>query len=430
VDLTKSQYEMKKTINHSSTKLMLPVRCSLNRYCLLVVTLWLGLVGTGLAQVGSQGNTTIFANGQLTIFGNHNFVTGGSGAQPGVILTERATGSISYLNFVGNGLTTTGADDANYVDGYVRKYGTGQFIFPVGDNANYGPFAANADGTSGAYFRANPATAITSNLFTGTNYPVLPNGGPFPATLLTRGPAVKAVSNVEYWDIDGATATPITLTWDATSNVNTLTGGQLTTLTIVGWDGTKWMRIPSTSDATSVLGGTSSVTEGSITTTASIVPDTYIAYTLAAVGPDVTPRISVVPNIVSGTQRLEVVLSVLEAGTIAPTNGQVTIRMAKNSLLSNFEWTPTQTTAPASGNISVQNSIWTASESDPGYYTFTTTTSIPRSSQRRLVFYLTLTPGGTDGTFSLPVNIPAGQGGGEVNLLNNQDAELINYLAN
>ncbi|WP_229217242.1 hypothetical protein [Dyadobacter luteus] len=397
---------------------------------LLMLAVLFLLVHSAKAQEGSQGNTSIFGGAQMTFFGNHNFVTGGGGAQPGVILTERATDNFGVLNFVGDNLTSTGASDAGYVDGYVRKYGAGQFIFPVGDNGFLGQFAASADGTMGAYFRANPATAVTSNLFTGTNYPALPNGGPFPTGLLNRGAGVKSVSTVEYWDIDGTVATPITLTWDASSNVTTLTGSVLAALTIVGWDGSKWVRIPSTVNATSILGGTSTVTEGSITTVLPVVPNTYTAYTLAGVGPDVTPRISVVPGIVNGVQRLEIVLAVLEVGTVAATTGQITVRLAKNALLSNFEWDPAQAIAPANGNVTVQNSIWTASASDPNYYIFTTTTSIPRSSQRRLAFYVTLNPNGTDGTFALPTTIPAGQGGGEVNVLNNQDSEVIQFFAN
>ncbi|WP_051664216.1 T9SS type A sorting domain-containing protein [Dyadobacter crusticola] len=232
------------------------------------------------AQEGSQGNTTIFGGAQMTFFANHNFATGGGGAQPGVILTERATGNFGVLNFAGANLVSTNASDAGYVDGYVRKYGTGQFIFPVGDNGNLGQFAASGDGTMGAYFHADANTATTSNLFTGSDYTALPTGGPFATS--SMGPNVDVVSTVEYWDIDGSSATPLTLTWDAGSAIETLTSSQLNKLTIVGWNGTQWVAIDSKMDATSVLGGTSELTAGSITTTTAIVPNTYTAYTFAA----------------------------------------------------------------------------------------------------------------------------------------------------
>ncbi|MGG7663547.1 T9SS type A sorting domain-containing protein [Dyadobacter sp. BHUBP1] len=232
------------------------------------------------AQEGSQGNTTIFGGAQMTFFSNHNFVTGGGGAQPGVILTERATGNFGVLNFAGDNLTSTGASDAGYVDGYVRKYGAGSFVFPVGDNGFLGQFAASADGVMGAYFHADANTAVTSNLFTGSDYVALPNGGPFATS--SMGTNVNVVSTVEYWDIDGPNATPLTLTWDAGSAIGPLTGSDLTKLTIVGWNGTEWVAIPSKVDTTSVLGGTSDLTAGSITTISPLAPDAYTAYTFAS----------------------------------------------------------------------------------------------------------------------------------------------------
>jgi hypothetical protein len=232
------------------------------------------------AQEGSQGNTTIFGGAEMTFFADHNFAAGGGGTQPGVILTDRAAGNFGILNFSGPNLVSTNASDAGYVDGYVRKYGTGQFIFPVGDNGSLGQFAASADGTMGAYFHSDPNTAVTSNLFTGTDYIALPTGGPFATS--SMGANLDVVSTVEYWDIDGTGATPLTLTWDAGSAIATLTGSQLNKLTIVGWDGTQWMAISSKVDVISVLSGTSDLTAGSITTTAAIAPNTYTAYAFAS----------------------------------------------------------------------------------------------------------------------------------------------------
>jgi hypothetical protein len=230
-----------------------------------------------MAQQGSQGNTTVFSNAAMTLFGAHSFITGGSGAQPGVIGTER-TGTYGILNF-GPGTSYTGSDNSNYVDGYVRKLGAGTFLFPTGDNFHLQPFGASADGTTGAYYFANPSTAVTSNLNSG-NYPALPAGAPFPSS--NMGTGITAVSTVEYWDIDGANATPITLTWDASSNVPTITVASLPSLTIVGWNGTAWVKIPSTVDPISIEGGASTLTGGSITTDAPIVPNTYLAYTFGA----------------------------------------------------------------------------------------------------------------------------------------------------
>lgn len=233
---------------------------------------------TSKAQQGSSGNTYIFGGAEMTFFGAHDFVNGGSGALPGVVGTVRGPSSIGILNFASTA-SQSGASDAAYVDGYVRKYGSTPFVFPVGDNGFYGPFAASGDGTMGAYYHGDPSVAITSDLG-GGNYPVLPAGGPFPAA--TFEDALEAVSPVEYWDIDGSAATALTLTWDAGSAIGTLTAGQLNKLTIAGWNGTEWVAIPSEVDVTSILGGASDLTAGSITTTAAVIPNTYNAYTFAS----------------------------------------------------------------------------------------------------------------------------------------------------
>ncbi|WP_342083682.1 T9SS type A sorting domain-containing protein [Dyadobacter sp. OTU695] len=237
----------------------------------------IALSGTARAQQGSSGNTYIFGGAQMTFFGAHDFGNGGSGALPGIIGTVRSDPN-GVLNFTETA-SHTGASDAAHVDGYVRKYGTSLFVFPVGDNGFYGPFAAAADATHGAYYHSDPTSAITDDLG-GGNYPVLPAGGPFPSA--TFDGTLQAVSTIEYWDINGTNSTAITLTWDAGSNVTGLTGAQLDKLTIAGWNGSQWVPISSKVDATSILGGASSLTAGSITTLSPLVPDAYTAYTLAS----------------------------------------------------------------------------------------------------------------------------------------------------
>lgn len=237
----------------------------------------IALSGTAQAQQGSSGNTYIFGGAQMTFFGAHDFVNGGSGALPGIVGTVR-TDPNGVLNFAQTA-SHTGASDAAHVDGYVRKYGTSEFIFPVGDNGFYGPFAAAGDATNGAYYHANPTSAITDDLG-GGNYPVLPAGGPFPSA--TFESTLEAVSTIEYWDINGTNPTALVLTWDAGSNIAGLTASQLDKLTIAGWNGSQWVPIPSKVDVTSILGGASGLTAGSIRTIGPLAPDTYTAYTFAS----------------------------------------------------------------------------------------------------------------------------------------------------
>lgn len=391
----------------------------------MAVLLAAGLVSQ--AQEGSQGNTTIFGGAQMTFFGNHNFLTGGGGAQPGVILTERATASISYLNFSGNGLTTTGASDAGYVDGYVRKYGTGQFIFPTGDNGFLGQFAASIDGTSGAYFHVNPNSAVTSNLFNGANYSALPAGGPF--STATKAASVGNVSTVEYWDIDGSNATPITLTWDVGSNIAGLTVNDLSKLTIAGWSATtnKWEIIPSTVDITSVLGGASVLTAGSITTTASIVPNSYVAYTFAQASmPDLTPAQFLTNTQLAVGQSVDYVAAVSNVGT-GPTVGTIEFRVTIFSPASGL----TIALNPAA-SVTIDGDVFPLNNADfdivatSTRFTFTSKAgvTIPSLGVKYIGFKITRT-GGTPGSTNNTVTITNNTGGGETPVENNTIANPI-----
>ncbi|MFI0425313.1 MAG: HYR domain-containing protein, partial [Flavobacterium sp.] len=245
---------------------------------LLLCCLW-GVLGW--SQSATQGNTFVFGAAEKAVHtGNHSFLNGGTGTQPGIIGTER-TGPNGYLSFVGTS-TWSGATNATHVDGYVKTYQTGAFTFPIGDNGMYRPAAVSAATAlapaNAAYFGVNPSTAITSSL-KGGNEPILPSGGPFSSLNMAVG--VTKVSTNEYWDINGTTAAKITLTWNAASDITTLTTSNLLGLTIAGWDGTQWVNIPSTIDATALLGGSSTLADGSITTDAALVPDTYSVYTLA-----------------------------------------------------------------------------------------------------------------------------------------------------
>ncbi|WP_439559667.1 T9SS type A sorting domain-containing protein [Dyadobacter sp.] len=178
------------------------------------------------------------------------------------------------------GLVTFGPDvesgvlgDDNFVDGYVKKLGTNEFVYPVGGNGAFRPFAAAAPGTAGAYFPEDPGSDKTRELF---------NEGPF--NTLATDAGTSAVSNREYWDIDGSESTKITLTWNGTSDINSLLAGKdLGKLTIVGWSAGKWVKVPSSVDEASVIGGESSISAGSITTDGQLVPDHFSVFTLGVV---------------------------------------------------------------------------------------------------------------------------------------------------
>jgi hypothetical protein len=246
----------------------------------LCLAILLSINGKTYAQSASFGSSYAYGGGITSIIGQHNFQNGSGTISQGIIGTERATNSaFGFLQ----GASWLNANDNAFIDGYARTYGTGAFTFPIGDNGKYRPAAISAASTalpaSAAYYGVDPTTAITTAL-QGGNEIALPTGAPF--AISSKGTGVSAVTNKEYWDIKGATAAKISLTWNANSAISTLTSATLANLSIVGWNGTQWVKIPSTIDATSILGAASTITEGSITTDAAIAPNTYTVYSFGS----------------------------------------------------------------------------------------------------------------------------------------------------
>lgn len=250
----------------------------------MILCYCLGLVNPGWAQSASFGNVYLGAGIELSIHdGTHYLLKNKTGSLPGIIGTERtSTNGVGVLSFMGTA-SHVQASDTTHVDGYVRSYLSSAFVFPIGDNGKYRPIAITSASTTqpvdAAYFGVNPSSAVTSSI-KGGNEPVLPSTGPF--SISAHGSGLSAVSNVEYWEINGEGTTKITLTWNTNSGINTLLGADLNRLTIVGWDGTQWVSIASTVDATALLGGSSTLSAGSITTSSSVVPNAYHIYSLAA----------------------------------------------------------------------------------------------------------------------------------------------------
>ncbi|TRX37102.1 T9SS sorting signal type C domain-containing protein [Flavobacterium restrictum] len=182
--------------------------------------------------------------------------------------TTRTASTYGKLVF-GAAATWSGASNSHFVDGYVTTKGTAVFVLPIGQSSVYAPvqvIPTTTDGVDGAYFRTNPTTI----------------GATLDATL-------GGISTVEYWDIKGAVAdAKISLSWRNSSDVTNLTQykgtsiSSLSNLSIVGYDGAKWVLIPSTIDATSFLGTTSSLTEGSITTDGVVDLSLYTSFSLGA----------------------------------------------------------------------------------------------------------------------------------------------------
>ena len=164
---------------------------------------------------------------------------------------------------IASGAAIASGTSSQFVNGWVNTKGTGTFTFPVGVASStnyYAPIQAipvsESTGVSTAYFRAD-ASLI----------------GDLDETL-------TSVSINEYWKITGSNAT-VSLTWNNASAVP-VTLNQLANITIAGFNisNNKWEAISSMVNVTSVLGGVSLVTSGSVTSSTTITLANYSAFSI------------------------------------------------------------------------------------------------------------------------------------------------------
>ena len=165
---------------------------------------------------------------------------------------------------IASGAAIASGTSSQFVNGWVNTKGTGTFTFPVGvasPTNNYAPIQATpvsgSTGVSTAYFRAS-ASLISSSL----------------------DETLTSISLNEYWKIIGSNAT-ISLTWNEASAVP-VTLNQLANITIAGFNisNNKWEAISSMVTVNSVLGGVSSVSTGSVTSSTPITLANYSAFSI------------------------------------------------------------------------------------------------------------------------------------------------------
>jgi hypothetical protein len=224
-------------------------------------------------QVAQNG--TMYISDNTYFFLSPGVTNFSFGTSPATTTTTRTNLSYGKL-FFDNGVTWSSGVSNHVVNGYVGTLSTSSFTFPIGDGAyNYSParvssIASNSAGIDAAYWLADPSsfgTAMTS--------------------------PVTSVTDVEYWVVKSSTASSIiSLSWNSNSDIAGLTGSDLTSLSIVGWNGSAWVEIPSTVDTTSFLGGASTLTTGSISSDAAVNLSAFQAFTFGVV-----PSIGVIATI-------------------------------------------------------------------------------------------------------------------------------------
>ena len=207
------------------------------------------------AQVENGGelyisdNSVFYAEGE-----NFNFGIGST------TTTSRTKLNYGVLSF-SNQASWSGANDLYFVDGYAQTHSNTPFILPIGQTGVYAPIQvipSTTEGVDAAYFRTTPNTI---------------------GTVLDA--TISSISSVEYWDIKSTGVnSDISLSWRTSSAISDLTSSSLPKLTIVGWNGSAWVTIPSKIDEYSILGEISSLDSGSISSNTEVDLSAYSAFSL------------------------------------------------------------------------------------------------------------------------------------------------------
>ena len=186
----------------------------------------------------------IILNNDLSISGVHTF-------SAGMITTSSAPNYLIYES----GSSYTGDADNKHVYGWVKKIGTSNFIFPVGN---------------GTVERTIALNNLSANSEFNVKY-----AAPTPNTSQMQLPLLSIDPN-EYWivnEITGGSAL-VTMNWD--NSKVTFPNWLISGISSTGYDGSNWM------DA----GGTAS---GNVSTTGTITSGTVSAFNLFSFGSKATP---------------------------------------------------------------------------------------------------------------------------------------------
>ncbi len=216
----------------------------------------------------SGNNSPVFFDMITDVAGELNLevstgVTNSKDFRNGRIVTPRNTPAVA-LDFI-NDSPYFGENNNKHVDGYVTNTGLLDFTFPVGDDFRLRPMSievsASQTTSRGAYFFENPEDNSTfSDSFDLTKFE----------------PTLSAISPVEFWDLDGETATRVTLTWDAQSAIANLADTP-EYLRVVGWNPfeEKWIDLGNEAF-------TGDLTSGTMTSEA-IIPNEYTVLTIGSI---------------------------------------------------------------------------------------------------------------------------------------------------
>ena len=214
-----------------------------------------------------QNNGPLYVATGTTVY----LKTGNFSFGPSAATTTFRTTPVGSLA-IAPGATTSIGTTTQFVDGWVSTFGNTSFTFPIGQTVGPTKYYAPAKvipiigttGISASYFRDNTTSVGQS---------------------ATLDASLSAVAAIGYWKVTGSDAA-LTLTWNSVSSITGLTTFQLADITIAGFNSTtsKWEAISSLVDSTSILGGSSSIASGSVTSTSTVTLANYSGFSIGLRG--------------------------------------------------------------------------------------------------------------------------------------------------
>lgn len=218
---------------------------------------------TSFAQL--QNNGAVYIGDNSTVYiSNGNYIFGTGTASTQTSRTGTTYGKLIYASGAGS----SGATENHNLNGYGSTLGTAPFIMYVGNSGVLGPVLVEASATTGvdaAFYKATPVNNFS----------------------ISSG--ISEISDNEYWDIRGVNS-KISLSW----RIATIANLTSSLYTIVGYNTntSKWDIIPSTVDITSFLGGASTPSSGSVTSTSNVNLSTYRYFTIGSKGEPCAPLVA------------------------------------------------------------------------------------------------------------------------------------------
>ncbi len=154
------------------------------------------------------------------------------------------------------------------------------------------------------------------------------------------------------------------------------------------------------------------------------VCDNATLHILVRQAPDLTPSVTVTPNIMHGVTTFNVTVRVSELNDVI-TEGAVTVRIPKDNRLS-FTYNPADAFI---GIVPVMNNAWSYDNSNPFFHIFTCNSAIQGAGFSAFGFVATFNPLNSSGVYPITTTVVSGSGS-EVKTNNNTDAESIDYFNN